>query len=113
LWDDRAQSDAYLVPVQITTLLPNIVQAPPPPGPGCSPPCSGGGGGGGGGGSGSSTPTTLPTQGTMTIVFDQTLRLERQAFNAILGVTPNATLTNAAVRLTILDSVGADASSKF
>ena len=106
-WDDRSTPNTYLIPIQITTLLPTKIQQ------GCTGSCGGTGPSGGGGGGGSSPPVVLPTQGTMTILFDQTLRLERQAFNATLGVLPNATITNASVYLTILDANGANAAANF
>jgi hypothetical protein len=49
----------------------------------------------------------------MLIAFDQTIRLERQAFNATLGIGARATLSNATATIQIRDTAGNDASNKF
>src|SRR2546425_12988973 len=77
-----------------------------------------GGGGWGGWGTVFTTPPPIPkvlpnNQGQIVIAIDQTIRLERQAFNAVLGIAPNAPLNNVRVQLQIRNSQGNDASGKF
>jgi len=56
----------------------------------------------------------LPAQGgQILIAIDQTIRLERQAFNAALGIGAKTTLSNVVASIQILDANGADASSNF
>ncbi len=51
--------------------------------------------------------------GTILLAIDQTVRLERQAFNATLGIAAQATLTSAVTTLRIRDANGDDAANKF
>ena len=55
----------------------------------------------------------MPQNGVIVIEIDQTLLLERQAFNAHLGIAPRATLTDVTAQVEIRDSLGNDASDKF
>ena len=52
-------------------------------------------------------------EGQVQIAIDQTVRLERQAFNAMLGIGAQATLTDTMASVQILDSQGNDASGNF
>src|SRR5207249_1551028 len=106
----------YLIPVRITTITPTSISTPRGPsgfGGSCDPTdplyalCKDNFGGGGGGG-------FLPAQGgQILIAIDQTIRLERQAFNAALGIGAKTTLSNVVASIQILDANGADASSNF
>jgi RHS repeat-associated protein/uncharacterized repeat protein (TIGR01451 family) len=51
--------------------------------------------------------------GTIVIAIDQKVRLERQAYNAILGIGARTTLSNVVASIQIHDASGADASGKF
>ncbi len=116
-WADGTSPSPYLIPVRITTITPTSISTPRGPsgfGGSCDPTdplyalCKDNFGGGGGGGG------FLPAQGgQILIAIDQTIRLERQAFNAALGIGAKTTLSNVVASIQILDANGADASSNF
>jgi hypothetical protein len=61
-------------------------------------------------------PTVLPggpVSGTILLAFDQTIRLERHAYNATLGIGARTTLTNATATIQIKDLNGNDATNHF
>jgi len=114
-WADATSPVQYLIPVRITKITPTSISTPRGPtaiGGSCDPTdplyalCKDNFGGGGGG--------FLPAQGgQILIAIDQTIRLERQAFNAALGIGAKTTLSNVVASIQILDANGADASSNF
>lgn len=112
-WSDRATPDAYLIPVNVTTITPFGIQltAPiqssaqqipclDPDEPGCMEP-----------------PTFMPPTetigGQIQIAIDQKIRLERQAFNAMLGIGAQATLSNAVASIQIQNIQGNNAAGNF
>jgi flagellar hook assembly protein FlgD len=101
-WEDRADRNAYLIPISITTIRPSSIS------------------GGGfyfpiGGGGWSWVPTEhVNEHGEVKIQIDQKVSLEREAFNAILDLTPTvSTLENVRLALDIKDLDGNDASDLF
>jgi len=111
-WADGTGPSPYLIPIMITTITPTSVSRPSSPtgfgigclninDPFCKDPVDG--------------PTTLPggQGGQIVIGIDQTIRLERQAFNAVLGIGARTTLTNTVASIQILDINGNDASANF
>src|ERR1019366_8066224 len=53
------------------------------------------------------------TDGTILIAIDQKIRLERETFNATLGISARAALSNVRASIQIVDSTGKDASANF
>src|SRR5207249_6240988 len=51
--------------------------------------------------------------GQIQLAIDQTIKMERQAYNAMLGIGARTTLTNAVATIQVREMSGADASSKF
>ncbi len=112
-WADLAFLSPYLIPVKITTITPNSITVPRPPqtlGIGCldlnDPQCKDQ--------LPLPDPTPLPAQGgQIQIGIDQTIRLERQAFNATLGIGARTVLNNTVASIQVLDANGNDASGNF
>jgi hypothetical protein len=78
-WQDRTAPDAYLIPIDITTIRPGTIID-----------TTGGGGGSGGGYSTPPVPTLPSGHGEVKIQISQKVSLERQAFDATrLPTTPN------------------------
>ena len=111
-WSDRSSADGYLVPIEIMDVTAEKVSlARPqkseklncldPEEPGCQ----------------DQTPELQPpmvtTEGQVQIEIEQKIRLERQAFNAMLGIDALATLNNTTASVQILDMSGNDASKNF
>jgi sugar lactone lactonase YvrE len=112
-WADGTSTSPYLIPIKITTITRDSItvsRGPASPGSTCDPTdplyilCK----------DPLPLPTVLPNQGgQIVIAIDQTIRLERQAFNATLGIGAHTTLNNVVASIQVLDAKGADASSSF
>ena len=110
-WADRSAPNGYLVPIQILTVNPDHRVAIAQPGtsslgdclnpedPGCLEPL----------------PFEPPGigDGVIQIQIAQKIRLERQAFNAMLGIGAQVPLNNTVASIQIRDANGNDASSNF
>jgi N-acetylneuraminic acid mutarotase len=108
-WSDRAP-DSYLIPISITTIRDNRVEVTSTIGNACTW-C----GGGTTPSPGASTaPKPLPQNtGTVQFLIDQTVKLERQAFNATLGIGVKSTLTGVQAQIQIRDTNGNNAAANF
>jgi len=96
-WAGSTSPSSYLIPIEITEVTNESVVI-----------------GGGGGGWGGFSPMSFPQQnGQMVLNIDQTIKLERQAFNAELAIDAQVPLSNTKATLQILDSSGHDASANF
>jgi uncharacterized repeat protein (TIGR01451 family) len=110
-WADSLSPNGYLVPVKVTTITPNGISIPKPPqspvagclnpeDPICKDP--------------EPQPVPLPSQdGQILLGIDQTIRLERQAFNASLGIGAHAVINNTVASISVRDASGNDASNNF
>ena len=99
-WSDRSpNSDAYLIPISITTIRQQQIIVSD------TGPCGNWVGG------------TIPTfndHGTVKIQIDQKVTLEREAFNAKLGIKPSVTpLEGFRAKIDVRDESGGDASASF
>jgi pimeloyl-ACP methyl ester carboxylesterase len=104
-WADAGSAQGFLFPVSIITKRPGeVVVSTPAPGPGL--PSSWGGGGG-------PTPVPFNDHGQVKIQIDQTISLEREAFDARLDITPAVTLDAFSAAISIKDAGGADALDRF
>ena len=110
-WSDRASPTGYLIPVHVITVTPDTVIIPEPgklthipclnpEDPDCQAPDE-------------ELPPDEFVDGQIQIQIVQKLRLERQAFNAMLGIGAQVPLSNTVASIKIRDSQGNDASSKF
>ena len=107
-WSDRTPPDTYLIPIVVTTIRPASVVTTAPTG------CTWCGGTSGPTGTPPPPPQVLQqNQGQVLMAIDQSIRLERQAFNATLAIGARAPLTNVLTQLQIRNSQGGDASSQF
>lgn len=112
-WSDRNSPDGYLIPIDIMTVTPTgISEARPEKGSGtteclnpedpmCQDPAP------------DMQPPVATIDGQVQIQIVQKIRLERQAFNASLGIGAQATLDNTTASVQILDMNGNDASKNF
>ncbi len=113
-WTDLASDSTYLVPVTITTITPDSIYVPQPPkllpqGGGitcltireCADPEDGVG------------PPSITTGGQIQMAIDQTIKLERQAYNADLKIDVRTTLENTFATVQIREMDGTDATAKF
>jgi hypothetical protein len=104
-WGDSGTSQGFIFPVSITTIRPQQVVI-----------FSGGAGfastfAGGGGGP---LPVSFNNHGQVKIQIDQSVSLEREAFNATLNITPAvASVDGFNAMISIKDSNGLDATDKF
>jgi uncharacterized repeat protein (TIGR01451 family) len=108
-WADRTSANGYIIPLQIYEVFKDLitksgtVHSGPvclnPEDPDCQDPVI--------------KPPDLFIDGQLQLELAQKIRLERQAFNAMLGIGTQAVLTNATASVKILDSKGNDASSSF
>ncbi len=121
-WSDRGSPTGYLIPIQITNIggdgdgtvtlpFPDFSKLPGsglsclnPEDPLCALPDD-------------TLPVTLGNgtgnDGQILIAIDQKIRLERQAFNARLGIGAQAPLTAVTATIKVRDASGRDASSNF
>jgi len=111
-WSDATSPVGFLVPIQITTLLPASIQVPRPitsGGIGCLNPedqyCDDP--------SDEIGPPSVATDGQIRLAIEQKVRLERQAFDAFLGIGTTAQLTNVTATVRVTDTQGSDASGQF
>src|SRR5439155_1179139 len=107
-WQDSTVPTGYLIPVQVTTITPNSITIPRPPASGaadclnpedlgCKDPEE------------TFQPPRPAQDGQIRIAIDQTIRLERQAFNAMLGIGTTAVLSNTVAAIQVRDINGNDA----
>ena len=110
-WSDRASPTGYLIPVHVITVTPDAVIIPEPgmlghipclnpEDPDCQAPQQ-------------ELPPDEFIDGQIQIQIVQKIRLERQAFNAMLGIGAQVPLSNTVASIQIRDSQGNDVSSKF
>ena len=111
-WADASTPNAYLIPVRITTITESAISTPQPPQSpisGCldpnDPVCK------------EQLPSFPPgggaVDGAIVMAIDQKVRLERQAFNAVLGIGARTALSSTVASISVRDANGADASGKF
>jgi Concanavalin A-like lectin/glucanases superfamily/HpiC1 cyclase/MBG domain/Bacterial Ig-like domain/Cep192 domain 4/WD40-like Beta Propeller Repeat len=112
-WSDRDSPNGYLVPIEIIEVTPfGISEARPQKGSGnleclnpedpmCQDPDP------------DIVPPVATIDGQVQIQIVQKIRLERQAFNAMLGIGAQATLDDTVASVQILNMDGSDASSNF
>jgi RHS repeat-associated protein len=100
-WSDRAESDAYLIPISITTIRDDGISSST-----CLS-C-------GGGWPLPSVPTLQIPEGEVKIEIPQRIGLEREAFYVYLGLTPSVDqLDQVSVDLKVTDAEGTDRSAFF
>ena len=115
-WADGTAPNGFLIPVRITTITNQSITTPQPPQQGgsgpttgclnssdpiCSDPKPG------------YQPPVPSAEGHVQFIIPQTIKLEREAFNAMLGIGALVPLTNVVSTIHVTDLKGNDASANF